>query len=164
MNQPTYESLGQRPEWIKKLLFAGVFIQENKLHTIFDRYNQVSSKQWLLMAVSTSFDEAPDLSMLAKTMGCSRQNVKQLALSLEKKGYVKLEKSSRDARSLCVKMSEQGEGFRMEMATLANEVHQALFSEFTEEEIQQYYQLSLKLMHGIDHLEVFFQTRQKGEK
>ena len=34
--------------------------------------------------------------------------------------------------------------------------------EFSNEEITQYYQLSIKLMHGIDHLEVFFKNRQKG--
>ena len=52
--------------------------------------------------------------------------------------------------------------FRKDMEELTDEVHQALFSEFSNEEITQYYQLSIKLMHGIDHLEVFFKNRQKG--
>ena len=162
MKKSSYELLGQDPKWVKKLLFAGVFIQENKLHAIFDRYNEMTSKQWLLMATMTSFTDAPDLSMLAKVMGCSRQNVKKLALSLEKQGYVILEESPKDARSLCVVMSKQGLRFRKDMEELTDEVHQALFSEFSNEEITQYYQLSIKLMHGIDHLEVFFKNRQKG--
>ena len=33
----------------------------------------------------------------------------------------------------------------------------------TEEEIRKYYQLSIKLMHGIDHLESYFQNQRKGE-
>ena len=152
MKKSSYELLGQDPQWVKKLLFAGVFIQENKLHAIFDRYNEMTSKQWLLMATMTSFTDAPDLSMLAKVMGCSRQNVKKLIL----------EKSPKDARSLCVVMSKQGLRFRKDMEELTDEVHQALFSEFSNEEITQYYQLSIKLMHGIDHLEVFFKNRQKG--
>ena len=115
MKKSSYELLGQDPKWVKKLLFAGVFIQENKLHAIFDRYNEMTSKQWLLMATMTSFTDAPDLSMLAKVMGCSRQNVKKLALSLEKQGYVILEKSPKDARSLCVVMSKQGLRFRKDM-------------------------------------------------
>ena len=72
----------------QKTVICGCVIQENKLHAIFDRYNEMTSKQWLLMATTTSFTDAPDLSMLAKVMGCSRQNVKKLALSLEKQGYV----------------------------------------------------------------------------
>ena len=39
MKKSSYELLGQDPKWVKKLLFAGVFIQENKLHAIFDSYN-----------------------------------------------------------------------------------------------------------------------------
>lgn len=162
MQQATYEQLGQDPKWIKKLLFAGVFIQENKLHAIFDRYNEISSKQWLLLAVASSFDEAPDLSMLARMMGCSRQNVKKLALSLAKKEFVTLEKSPKDARLLLVVLTKQGKAFRKETEKLADGVHQALFSEFSDEEIQQYYQLSIKLMHGMDNLEMFF-LKQQGE-
>lgn len=46
---------------MKNLLFAGVFIQENRLHTVHDRYNEMSCKQWLLMAVRNAFDKPPDL-------------------------------------------------------------------------------------------------------
>ena len=163
MKDSNYETLGKEPSWVKKLLFAGVFIQENKLHAIFDRYSKIPSKQWLLMAVSTSFDETPDLTMLAKAMGCSRQNVKKLAMQLEKNGYVKLEKSSKDARSLCVRVSEKGKVFAKEMVDITDQVHQALFSEFNDDEINEYYRLSIKLMHGIDHLEMFFQNQKEEE-
>lgn len=75
----TYEEMGTTLQWKKNLLFAGIFIQENLLHTVFDRYNTMSCKQWLLMSVLKAFDTPPDLSAAAKAMGCSRQNVKQLA-------------------------------------------------------------------------------------
>lgn len=44
-----YEKMGINLQWKKNLLFAGVFIQENLLHSVFDRYNEMSCKQWLLM-------------------------------------------------------------------------------------------------------------------
>ena len=162
-NSVTYERMGTSLDWIKKLIFAGVFIQENKLHAIFDRYNEMSSKQWLLMAVSASFDAPPDLTTLAGAMGCSRQNVKKLAVNLEKAGYIKLAKSDADARALCVKMTEKGMKFAEYMADVTDDVHAAMFGEFTEEEIRKYYQLSIKLMHGINHLEAYFQNQRKGE-
>lgn len=163
MKQTEYERLGKDKAWIKKLIFAGVFIQENKLHAVFDRYNEVSSKQWLLMAVSKAFDEAPDLSTLAGAMGCSRQNVKKLALNLEKSGYITLTKSEQDARSLCMGLTDKGREYSEYMASVGAEVHDAVFSEFTEEEIEQYYKLSVKLMHGIDHLEIYFQKKIQEE-
>lgn len=161
-----YDTRGTDLRWMKNLLFAGVFIQENKLHAVYDRYNEMSCKQWLLMAVCNAFDEPPDLSELAGVMGCSRQNVKKLALNLEKDGYVTLEKSPADGRALCVKKTEKGLRFSKDNTKLGDKVHDAIFQEFTEEEIKQYYQLSIKMMHGIEHLEEFFKenTKDGGKK
>lgn len=127
-----YEKMGKSLQWKKNLLFAGVFIQENLLHSIFDRYNDMSCKQWLLMAVLKAFDTPPDLSAVAKAMGCSRQNVKQLACPLEKEGYIRLEKSEKDARSLCISYTEKGRQFSKENTEKGKFVHEAVFSEFTE--------------------------------
>jgi len=155
-----YESRGTDLRWKKNLLFAGIFIQENLLHTVFDRYNEMPSKQWLLMSVCKAFKAPPDLSTLAKAMGCSRQNVKKLALSLEKNGYISLEKSEKDARSLCVSITKKGKEFNEKNGQIGKFVHEAVFKEFSEEEIEKYYELSVKMMHGIGHLEEYF----KGER
>ena len=48
--------------WKKKLIFSGVFVLENKLHTILDRYLKgITSKQWLVLVVASSFSSPPDL-------------------------------------------------------------------------------------------------------
>ncbi len=160
MNEPvTYENLGKSIPWMKKLLFAGVFIQENKLHAVFDRYSDMSSKQWLLMAVCKSFDEAPDLTTLANAMGCSRQNIKKLAANLEKSGYVRLEKTLEDARALHVVITDKGKAYNEKNTELGEFVHREIFKEFTDEDIRKYYELSVKMMHGIEHLERGFQAR-----
>lgn len=156
-----YDTRGTDIRWMKNLLFAGIFIQENRLHAVYDRYNQMSCKQWLLMAVCNAFETPPDLSTLASAMGCSRQNVKKLALNLEKEGYITLEKSPEDGRALCVRKTEKGLQFSKNNAELGDQVHDAIFREFTEEEIAQYYQLSIKMMHGIDHLEEFFKGNER---
>ncbi|MDO5293502.1 MAG: MarR family transcriptional regulator [bacterium] len=151
-----YEEMGKDPAWIKKLLFVGVFIQENRLHAVFDRYNDMSVKQWMLLSVCQAFEEAPDLSTLAETMGCSRQNVKKIAACLERDGYVILEKSLADARALCVKRTEKGMQYTKEREQFTKEVHKILYQEFTEEEVELYYKLSIKMMNGIDYLEEYF--------
>lgn len=153
----TYEELGTSLQWKKNLLFAGVFIQENMLHAVFDRYNEMSCKQWLLMSVLKGFDTPPDLSAVAKAMGCSRQNVKQLARPLEKEGYLRLERSAEDARSLCIHFTEKGRQFSRESTAKGVFVHEAIFREFSDEEIETYFALSVKMMHGIEHLEKAFQ-------
>ncbi len=158
MKKPVYEELGINQQWMKNLIFAGIFIQENKLHTVFDRYNEVSSKQWLLMTIIASFDTPPDLTSLAGAMGCSRQNVKKLAQNLEKNGYVELCKSETDARTLCLKLTVKGRNFRKTMEKSAEDVHNVLFQDFTEKQIEQYYKLSIKIMKGIEYLDEFFKN------
>lgn len=155
-----YDTRGTDISWMKKLLFAGIFIQENKLHAIYDRYNEMSCKQWLLMAVCGAFDRPPDLSTLAKAMGCSRQNVKKLALHLEQEGYIVLEKSPADGRALWVRKTEKGEAFSKKNQELGTKVHGAIFQEFAPEEIEEYYRLSVKMMHGLEHLENFFKENR----
>lgn len=156
-----YEELGKTLQWKKNLLFAGVFIQENLLHSIFDRYNDMSCKQWLLMSVLKAFDTPPDLSTVARAMGCSRQNVKQLARPLEKEGYITLEKSARDARSLCISYTDKGRQLSRENTARGMFVHESIFREFSEEEIENYFALSVKMLHGIKHLEEAFQKEME---
>lgn len=159
----TYESMGKDINWMKKLIFAGVFIQENRLHTIFDRYNEMSVKQWLLLAVCEAFDSPPDLSTVAEVMGCSRQNVKKIAICLERDGYINLVKSTTDARALCVVKTEKGIQYTIDREDYRKIMHDVIFQDFTEEEIEQYYRLSVKMMKGINHLEEYFiRTNEKG--
>lgn len=157
----TYEEAGKDLRWQKRLLFAGVFIQENLLHAVFDRYNPMSCKQWLLLAVAGAFDTPPDLSAVARAMGCSRQNIKQLALHLERDGYIALEKSPGDARSLRIVFTEKGKKYARENEKVGEFVHEAIFREFSQEEIGQYFALSVKMMHGIEHLEKAFQAKKE---
>lgn len=151
--------------WKKKLLFSSIFVQENKLHAIMDRYlKEMSCKQWLVMVTSDVFDAPPDLSTLARVMGCSRQNIKQLALSLEKLGYVSLVPSEKDARSLCVQITEKGKGIIENSKNLETKVHEALFRDFTEQDIEDYFRLSGKMTKGFDYLESCFrELRENGE-
>lgn len=151
-----YESLGTNIKWIKKLVFSGIFIQENKLHAVYDRYNELSCKQWLLLAVSQAFEENPDLSKLANAMGCSRQNVKKLAIKLEKEGLVRLEKSNVDKRSLLLIKTKKGIDLCKKNESIGDNVHKVFFKDFSESEIITYYNLSKKIMNGIDYLDDYF--------
>lgn len=158
-----YQALGKDIKGKKNLLFASVFIQENMLHAIVDRNSEISSKQWLLMAVCKSFSEPQDLTALARYMGCSRQNIKKLALQLEKKGYISLVKSITDARSLCVEITEKGWEFNKKNTAMAESIHDALFQHFSDEDIDKYFELSVKMLQGIENLECYFKEKNNEE-
>ena len=151
--------------WKKKLIFSGVFVLENKLHTVLDRYLEgITSKQWLVLVVSSSFPAPPDLSKVGKALGCSRQNIKKLALVLEKEGMVSLIESESDGRSLCIHLTVKGRIILQNSKNLENKVYNSLFKEFTQDDINSYYSLSKKFNNGIDHLEkCFLDLKEKGE-
>lgn len=151
--------------WKKKLLFSGIFVQENRLHAIMDRYlKEMTCKQWLVMVVADAYNVPPDLSTLAKMLGCTRQNIKKLAASLEKAGYVILEPSEKDGRSLCVHITDKGKKIIENSKNLEVEVHRSLFRDFTDREIEQYYLLSEKMMNGFGYLEDYFREMKENGK
>ena len=61
----------------------------------------LTSRQWLLLAVLGRFfpDSAPTLTEAAARYGTSRQNVKQIALGLERRGWLRIEPDQVDGRA-----------------------------------------------------------------
>ncbi len=84
------------------LIFANFFLIANKMQVVCDQYlkkSGLTTKQWfLLAAVKQSREVSPTLSDVGQLIGCSRQNVKQLALKLEEKGFLKMEQDLRAVR------------------------------------------------------------------
>lgn len=93
----------------KHALFGLFFAFHNRLQAVGDSfYEEITCKQFFLMACMNLYqDEAPTANELAKTMGCSRQNVKEILNSLEKKQLVRLESDSKDKRKRRVYLTEQ---------------------------------------------------------
>lgn len=83
-------------------LFANVFLVANKMQVLCDQYLVkfgLTTKQWLLIAAVQQFKESsPTLSDVSQLIGSSRQNVKQLALKLQKIGFLKMEQDFRAVR------------------------------------------------------------------
>lgn len=68
----------------------------------------VTTRQWLLLAVIDEWfhDRSPSLTEAALRYGSSRQNVKQIALQLEARGYLRLEPDPEDARTTRLVLTE----------------------------------------------------------
>lgn len=155
-----YSKRGTDLRWKKKLIFSGVFIQESILHAIMSNKFDIGTKQWLLLVVTRGFPTPPDLSSLARTLGCTRQNIKKLAAGLVDEGYISLERSNTDARSTVVILEEKGEKFCDKCEQMEESVQDVLFKDFTEEEIEELYRLSGKLMLGLNRLKMDTEKEQ----
>ncbi len=89
--------------------FALLIDLGTKLQILADRElaaSGLTTRQWFLCLVLEQAGTELGLKEAARRMGTSRQNAKQLALKLEKKGYLRIAKDSSDARSLRLSLTE----------------------------------------------------------
>jgi DNA-binding MarR family transcriptional regulator len=97
MTEPTDPD--PRPE-----LFGSLFVIVQHLTRRLDEALQplgLTSRQWLLLAVMQRWfgDRSPSLTEAAARYGTSRQNVKQVALGLQRQGYLRLVVDPLDRRT-----------------------------------------------------------------
>lgn len=97
------------------MIFGLLLIISNKMNTLLEREFKefdVTTKQWFLSeTINSIFKSPPTLKDVANAMGSSHQNVKQVAIKLQQKGLLTLEKDKKDARVTRLKMTEMSHDF-----------------------------------------------------
>lgn len=135
-------------------IFSSIFVLQNRMQTVGEKIQtQISMKQWLLLAMAEHCPEPRILTNLGNLMGCSRQNVKKLALALEKQGFVRLLLGSNN--SVRIELTEKVNDYAREIAERHEQTLQILFADFSEEEIEQLFHLYAKLYAGIERVEKY---------
>lgn len=147
--------LGDKTNLYKeKYIFGCFFLISNKLQVIGDRYladEGITTRQWFLTAIISQFgDIPPTLGEVAEVMGTSRQNVKQLALKLEKKGFLKIEQDQQDARAIRLKLTKKSQDYWKTREKEDHHFIEELFKDLTEEEINGIYEGFNKLLKRIE--------------
>lgn len=138
----------------EKAIFSSLFILTNRLQTLFDQHiPDVSLKQFMLLSLIRQSEKELTLSQLGTLLGCSRQNVKKIALVLEKKKFITIESNPKDPRALCIHPTEQVEDFFRNDFALYQKELSWLFEDCTEEEISQLFFLLSRLYEGIENLD-----------
>lgn len=145
---------GKNRETQVKAIFSTLFIAANRLQTLFDNSSpQVSLKQFMLLTMVRQSKEQLTFTELGKLLGCSRQNIKKLAYSLEKKGFVFIEQNENDARALCIRPAQKLHDFFDEMALEHQQKLRHIFGLYSDEEIELLFSLLSRLHESIDHAE-----------
>ena len=133
-------------------IFSSIFVLQNRMQTAGEKLQtEISMKQWLLLAMTECCPEPRTLTNVGNLMGCSRQNVKKLALALEKKGFVRLLSSSNN--SVLIELTEEVKRYAEEIGERHMRALSLLFSDFSEEEIEQLFSLYKKLYAGLERME-----------
>ncbi|HRS22123.1 MAG TPA: MarR family transcriptional regulator [Clostridia bacterium] len=97
------------------MIFGLLLIISNKMNTLLEREFKeldVTTKQWFLSeTIKSLFDSPPTIKEVGTAMGSSHQNVKQVALKLQEKGLLTLERDKKDARVTRLRMTEKSYDF-----------------------------------------------------
>ena len=147
-----------------RAIFSTIFIAGNRLQTSFDRADgQVTMKQLMLLTMLLQSGEDMTFTQLGELLGCSRQNIKKLAASLEKKGLVTISRNPRDGRACVISPTEKLAAYFRQAAQIHTEKLRDLFSVYSDGEMEQLFRLLMKLYNGLDRLEQPGQCEQKGQ-
>lgn len=137
----------------QEFIFGAIFDMANKLQVLGDRHLEqdgMTTKQWFLTLIIEQFGEhSPTLGEVTKKMGSSHQNVKQLALKLEKKGFLNIEKDPKDHRTLRLRLTSEHRDFWDHRAEKDKRFIESLFAGMTAKETHSLYNAFTKLYHQI---------------
>lgn len=131
----------------KYALFGLFFAFHNRLQAVGDSfYEEITCKQFFLMACMNLYrNEAPTANELAKTMGCTRQNVKEILNSLEKKQLIRLETDERDKRKQRVYLTENALGMADKYREKEENFMKYLYDGISDEEVDSAYSIISKI-------------------
>lgn len=152
--EDNFEKFGIDTEHKVQAIFSSIFVLENLLQNVGEKLQtEITMKQWLLLAMTEVCDKPCTLTSVGNLMGCSRQNIKKLAIILEKKGFIKFIDGNNN--SVQIELTEKVKEYGKEMAPKHLTALKLLFSEFTVEEIDQLFIMYKKLYIGIRKIEEF---------
>lgn len=141
----------------EKIIYGSIFFFANRLQVVMDRFLReqgITSKQWFLtVTIQEFFKEPPTLNEVSRAMGSSYQNVKQLALKLEEKGFLKIEKDSKDKRVLRLKLTQESQIFWESREDESKNFLLGFFKDLSQEELNYMYSGFEKLGRNLERLD-----------
>ena len=141
----------------KQYIFGSLLIIANRMDTLLERELRqfgVTSKQWFLSVIIDSlFTEPPTMKEVAREMGSSHQNVKQVALKLQEKNLLTLVKDKKDRRVTRIRMTNESQEVWKKTQPKGTIFTEALFEGIKKEDLQLARQVMQKIMNNLEHME-----------
>ena len=110
---------------------------ENRFQAVADStMKEISWKQFFALICINMCKEKPTVKELAEIMGSSHQNVKQILLKLEKKGFVSIIADESDKRKLRIELTEYCKEFCAKNDEMAMNNKRKMFEGVSNEQLQ----------------------------
>ena len=140
------------------MILGLLMIVSNRMDTLLERELKefgVTAKQWFLSeTIHSLFSLPPTLKEVAGAMGSSHQNVKQVALLLERKGLLSLVKDKRDARVTRLVLTERSRDFWMKTDPKGTEFRNKVFKDINPDDLAKARQVFEKMQSNLAEIEM----------
>lgn len=132
-------------------VYATLFSVSNKIQTVGDKvYENLSSRQYMtILGILHLPEDKRNLNNIAKKIGTTKQNIRQIINVLEKKNYIEINKSENDKRSINVKVTELGIQEAINFSVPGIMFMADIFKDFSENELKILWNL-LKKLYSFD--------------
>ncbi len=134
--------------------YALLFLLSHRFEYLTDKElakDGLTTKQFLtIVTIGKAFGYAPSLKEVAAVLSTSHQNVKQIALQLVKKGFIKIEEDEQDKRKLVLKLTQKNKEYWDSTAQRHEATISSMFNALNDEEIQVFHRLISKLLASTD--------------
>jgi len=142
--------------YLMQQVYATLFCVANKMQAFSDeKLGNISSRQQMaLTAIVHLSPEDTTLKNIAAMLGTSKQNTNRLLGSLQKKGCIETSISTKDKRSINVRLTETGEQLLHEGAEISIYAMAEIFRELSKEDLETLWSLLKKTSRfdGIPYL------------
>lgn len=126
---------------------------ENRYQTVADSFfSEITWKQFFAIVCINLCRENPTINELSDIMASSHQNVKQILLKLEKKGFVELRVDEQDKRKQRVYVTEKCERFCQSTKSESENKIRQMFDGIPEEQIITTIQTIAKMERNLEKL------------
>ena len=110
---------------------------ENRFQAMADSaMKEISWKQFFAIICINLCKDNPTVKELAEIMGSSHQNVKQILLKLEKKGFVRITIDERDKRKQRIELTDYCKEFCKKNDEMTMSIMRKMFRGISEEQLQ----------------------------
>ncbi len=110
---------------------------ENRFQAVADSMmKEISWKQFFTIICINMCKEKPTVKELAEIMGSSHQNVKQILLKLEKKGFVRISLDESDKRKQRIELTDYCREFCAKNDEMTMRIMKKMFEGVSEEQLQ----------------------------
>lgn len=143
----------QIPE--REYIFASIFALANRVQKLGDKLEDyVTIKQWMLIAViSKSEGQALTISEAAEIIGSSHQNIKKMAMILEKQGFLTLTKHPQDRRAVVISITDYCRSYFEERGDAEEAFLSTLFQGIDKKTMTNLFNGILQLQANIEQME-----------